>query len=50
MSLRIQKDWDDDYASEGSLAYTGLKNRTEAQMSKKLWCKFNCNIDVIRNV
>ena len=34
VSLRIQEDWNDDYARESSPAYTDLKNRTETQVSK----------------
>lgn len=45
MSLRIQEDWNDDYAREASLAYTGLKNRTEAQGSKKLKV-INCDANL----
>lgn len=34
VSLRIQEDWNDDYARERSPAYTHLKIRTETQVSK----------------
>ena len=34
VSLRIQQDWNDDYARESSSAYADLKNRIETQVSK----------------
>lgn len=36
ISLRLQGEWNDDYAIESSSAYTNLKNRIETEVSKQL--------------
>lgn len=36
ISVRLQGEWNDDYAIENSSAYTNLKNRIETEVSKQL--------------
>ena len=36
ISVRLQGEWNDDYAIESSSAYTNLKNRIETEVSKQL--------------